>query len=183
MTGRSHHEVSAPAAKAQRTLARLFAAALFCVAANSALAQSNQCDLTPDERNPNEKVLRCGATLVVRQAPGASYRGTGSESLELYDGALLIEFHPSNRHRTFQILTPHAIVAVRGTKWAVDVTPQRTSALVIVGKVQVTRPTPASSVVLAPGDGTDVDQGSTAPLVVKRWAEPRVRALLSRFGE
>ena len=103
--------------------------------------------------------------------------------MELYDGALLIEFHPSNNHKTFQILTPHAVVAVRGTKWAVEATSQRTSTLVIVGKVAVTRPSPPSSVVLGPGEGADVDKDSVAPLVVKRWPETRVRALLSRFGE
>lgn len=183
MTGLSFRGASA-AANASRFFARLFVATMLSIAAHSAVAQSNQCELTPDEHNPQEKVLRCGATLVVRTAPGTSYRSTGtSDSLELYDGALLIEFHPSNRHRTFQILTPHAIVAVRGTKWAVEATSQRTSALVIVGKVAVTRPSPPSSVVLGPGEGADVDKDSVAPLVVKRWPEARVRALLSRFGE
>jgi ferric-dicitrate binding protein FerR (iron transport regulator) len=183
MTGLSFHGASATV-NAPKLFARLFVATMLSIAANSAIAQSNQCELTPDERNPQEKVLHCGATLVVRTAPGTSYRATGaSDSLELYDGALLLEFHPSGNHKTFQILTPHAIVAVRGTKWAVEVTSQRTSTLVIVGKVAVTRPSPPSGVVLGPGEGADVDKDSVAPLVVKRWPETRVRALLSRFGE
>lgn len=183
MTGLSFH--GAPvAANALKVFARLFVVTMLSVAANSAIAQSNQCELTPDEHNPQEKVLHCGAILLVRTAPGTSYRSTGpSDSLELYDGALLIEFHPSGNHKTFQILTPHAIVAVRGTRWAVEVTSQRTSTLVVVGKVAVTRPSPPSSVVLGPGEGADVDKDSIAPLVVKRWPEARVRALLSRFGE
>ena len=182
MTGLSCRGASA--ANASKIIASLFVATMLSIAANSGVAQSNQCELTPDEHNPQEKILHCGATLVIRTAPGTSYRATGaSDSVELYDGALLIEFHPSVAHKTFQILTPHAIVAVRGTKWAVEATPQRTSALVIVGKVSVARPSPPSSVVLGPGEGADVDKDSVAPLVVKRWPEARVRALLSRFGE
>jgi ferric-dicitrate binding protein FerR (iron transport regulator) len=160
------------------------AAALLCLAANSALAQSNQCELRPDERNPTEKILQCGATLVVRTAPGAGYHSTEApKTVQLDDGALLLEFHPSPEHSTFQILTPHAIIAVRGTKWAVDVTSERTSVFVIAGSVKVSRLEAPSSVILKPGEGADVVKGDAAPLVVKRWPEKRVRALLSRFGE
>ena len=41
-------------------------------------------------------------------------------SIELKSRAILIEL---TRHRRFQILTPHAIASVRGTIFAVDVTP------------------------------------------------------------
>ena len=79
-------------------------------------------------------------------------------------------------------MTPNAIAAVRGTKWIVEVGPERTSTLVISGRVAVSRPRAEQTVVLRPGEGADVAPDD-APIVVKRWAEPRVRALLARFGE
>jgi hypothetical protein len=36
-------------------------------------------------------------------------------------------------------------------------------------------------VVLGAGEGVDVSAG-TAPLVVKRWAQTRIDALMARFG-
>jgi hypothetical protein len=40
----------------------------------------------------------------------------------------------------------------------------------------------AAQVFLGPGDGVDVDPG-TEPLVIKRWPQPRVDALLARLGQ
>ena len=94
---------------------------------------------------------------------------------ELDSGALLIE-----GTRDFQILTPHAIAAVRGTKWAVKVTPKLTSTLVISGVVEVTRGKQTAS--LRAGQGTDISRGS-GPIEVKRWNRKRVRALLAGFGQ
>ncbi len=85
------------------------------------------------------------------------------------------------KHR-FQVTTPQAIAAVRGTKWAVDVQDTRTSVLVLAGQVAVRRPTGAGQVLLGPGDGVDVDPGNDA-LVVKHWPQPRVTALLARLGQ
>ena len=53
---------------------------------------------------------------------------------------LMVEFKPSASRRNFQILTPHAVAAVRGTTWAVEVNSDQTSTLVILGFVEVTRP-------------------------------------------
>jgi hypothetical protein len=36
---------------------------------------------------------------------------------------------------------------------------------------------------LGPGEGVDVDRGSTEPLTVKRWGQPRVDALMARLGQ
>jgi ferric-dicitrate binding protein FerR (iron transport regulator) len=103
-------------------------------------------------------------------------------SLQLDDGAVMVKFVPSYWRRTFQILTPNAVAAVRGTKWVVEAAPGRTSVLVLTGKVKVSRLGAKRGVFLRHGQGTDVKDGS-APLVVKRWAEPRVRALMARFGQ
>jgi hypothetical protein len=39
------------------------------------------------------------------------------------------------RRQEFQLLTPQVIAAVRGTKWAMEVTPGQTSTLVLLGQV------------------------------------------------
>ena len=82
----------------------------------------------------------------------------------------------------FQILTPLAIAAVRGTKWAVDVTKARTSVLVLYGAVGVTNRRLNQYVIVTEGEGVDVTPADTST-VQKRWGEARVRALLARFGE
>ncbi|MGA2792448.1 MAG: FecR family protein [Roseiarcus sp.] len=164
------------------------ALSMWLAATVPASSQTSGCALVADDRNPPEKILRCGANLEVRAAAGTIYhpidqRGSARpKSLQLDDGALMIEFHPSKRHTSFQILTPHAIAAVRGTKWIVEVGPERTSTLVISGRVAVSRPRAEQTVVLRPGEGADVSPGEE-PIAVKRWAEKRVRALLARFGE
>jgi len=153
----------------------------------SADAQTSACQLVPDDRNPPEKILRCDDTLEVREAHGTSYRapdplGTQPSELQLDAGALMVEFHPSREHRTFQIRTPYAIAAVRGTKWAVETGAEKTSTLVIAGRVAVSRPEGGPAALLHAGEGADVSPGS-GPIVVKRWAAARVRALLARFGQ
>jgi hypothetical protein len=158
-----------------------------CLPAPSALAQAGVCVLSPDKRSPQDRVLRCGAALTVRPAPDTLYRplDAGSnrlpDAVQLDSGALLIEFHPTERRRDFQILTPHAIAAVRGTRWAVEVKPGQSSVFVITGAVQVARTNARPAVLLRPGQGVDVTV-SGEPLQVKRWAPERVRALLARFG-
>jgi len=146
------------------------------------------CDLIPDDKNPSEKILRCGDSLTIRNAPDTRYEFTGKDAeqgtgeIRLNSGALLIEFTPSERQKQFQILTPHAIAAVRGTKWAVEVVPDRTSTLVISGTVEVKRPMRRRGVLLRAGEGTDVSARG-GRLIVKRWAKKRVDTLLARFGQ
>ena len=76
-------------------------------------------------------------SLTVRAAPGTRYQPLYKKgdpvpaAIRLDDGALLIEFQRSLWRQDFQILTPLAIAAVRGTKWAVEVTRARTSVLVL----------------------------------------------------
>src|SRR5437867_3960339 len=95
--------------------------------AASVLGQSDGCVLVPDDRNPSEKILRCGSNLTIRSAPNTRYRLTNPDNrrqptgARVDSGALLIEFTPNEGRRDFRILTPHAITAVRGTRWAVEV--------------------------------------------------------------
>jgi len=160
------------------------------------LGQSSGCVLVPDDRNPSEKILRCGSYLTIRSASNTRYRLTNPDNRQqpsaarLDSGALLIEFSPNERQRDFRILTPHAITAVRGTRWAVEVAASRTSALVISGSVAVMRrngsggaaPGARESAVLRAGEGVDVAAGG-GPIVVKRWAQKRIGALMARFGQ
>jgi hypothetical protein len=153
-----------------------------------ALAAGGACALVPSERDPSEKILQCGQELTVRPAHGTSYRPiykTGEQlpaAIRLDNGALLIEFHSDGQQIEFQILTPLAIAAVRGTKWAMEVSPKRTSTLVLEGVVAVTSRRLNEYVVLTEGQGADISEGDTS-LTQKQWGEARIRALLSRFGE
>jgi hypothetical protein len=171
----------------RRTLA---AAALFLAAiAGAAPAYAaGACALVPNDKIPSEKILQCGGTLTVHPAQGARYQPLFKKGdplpvgIRLTDGALLIEYHPARPNEKFQILTPLAIAAVRGTKWAMDVTKAQTSTLVLNGVVAVTNRRLNQFVVLAEGQGVDITPTDTS-LVLKTWGEERVRALLSRFGE
>jgi hypothetical protein len=172
-----------------RLIAALVVAAFFAGMSFTGTAQAGGgCALVANQADPSEKILRCGDNLVVQAAPGTSYRpvyqqGEGFPSaIRLYSGALLIEFHPRKPGEGFQILTPLAVAAVRGTKWAMDVSPAKTSALVLDGAVGVTNLHLNEYVILTEGEGVDIAPGDTT-LVQKRWGEARIRALLSRFGQ
>jgi ferric-dicitrate binding protein FerR (iron transport regulator) len=77
-------------------------------------------------------------------------------------------------------MTPQAIAAVRGTKWAVDATEGKSSVFVVNGRVSVARRAGANRVVLGPGEGVDVE--AAGALTVKRWPPARVAALLARLA-
>ena len=170
--------------------ATLVAAALFAaaIAGTGSADAAGACALVPNDRAPSEKILQCGETLTVRPAEGARYRPLYRKGdplpvgIRLDDGALLIEYHPATPQEKFQILTPLAIAAVRGTKWAMEVAPARTSTLVLAGAVAVTNRRLNQYVVLTEGQGVDITPADTS-IVQKQWGEARVRALLSRFGD
>jgi hypothetical protein len=167
-----------------------------------ASAQSGACVLSPDKRNPTDKILRCGTELTITPAPGTVYHPAppGEDglpaSVRLDSGALLIEFNSKRRHE-FQILTPQAIASVRGTKWAMEVKPGQTSTLVLLGQVTVARKDAAETVVVGPGQGVDLSGTKgrdpttrslntgvkPPPIEVQRWAPERVKSLLSRFDQ
>jgi hypothetical protein len=152
-----------------------------------ARAQNDVCALVPDPHIPGDQILRCGTSLTITPAPGTVY-GEGKAgnpppaSVQLDSGALLVEFHASRRLRDFQILTPLAIAAVRGTKWAVEAGSERSSVLALAGTVKVTRPNGANGVMLHAGQGVDVT-AVPGPLTVKTWSSERVQALLKRLGQ
>ena len=146
------------------------------------------CALVPNGRLPSQMILQCGQSLTVRPTPGTSYQPLYKKgdplpvAIRLTDGALLIEYHPARPNEKFQILTPLAIAAVRGTKWAMEVTTAQTSTLVVTGAVAVTNRRLNEFVVLTAGQGLDITPTDTS-MVARKWGDERVRALLSRFGE
>ena len=103
------------------------------------------------------------------------------DGVQLDGKAVLIEVPPRSGANRFQVITPQAIAAVRGTRWAVDVAESKTSVFVVNGRVAVGRRTGSHSVTLGAGEGVDVE--GDAPLTVKRWSAARVSALMARLGQ
>ncbi|UVF21034.1 FecR family protein [Microvirga terrae] len=150
-------------------------------------AQSIGCVMQATAAPPRQ-VLRCHDGLTVEAEAGADFglvdqnRDARPDAIDLRSRAVLVDAPATPGRRSFQVRTPQAIAAVRGTQWAVDVAGGRTSVFVVAGRVSVrrTRGGPGS-VTLSPGEGVDVEVG-TAPLVVRRWPAARASALLARFG-
>ncbi|WP_426407914.1 FecR domain-containing protein [Bradyrhizobium ganzhouense] len=131
---------------------------------------------------------RCDNGITIVAETGARFelndanRDGHIDSVELSGKALLIEVPRKPGGNPFKVLTPQAIAAVRGTKWAVDVAEAKTSVFVANGRVSVTRRAARGrGVVLGTGEGVDVE--ATGPLTVKTWGQPRVDALMARLGQ
>ena len=162
-------------------------AAILLIAAGPAATQSPGCVLE-DAVAGGRQIIRCGSDVRISTEAGAEYQlldrdGNGSvDRVDLGSRALLLDVSGETARSGFDVVAPHAIAAVRGTRWAVDAEDGRTSVLVIEGSVAVERRSDAASVVLQPGEGVDIDGGS-ALLVVRRWPAERVEALLERLGD
>ena len=165
-------------------------AALTCLAimfaADAASAQQPAANGCTTEQKPGAaQTLRCRNGLTIVAEDGAKFtlqsQGRQVDGVDVQSKAVLIDAPKQKGKGRFLVITPQAIAAVRGTKWAVDAQDTRTSVLVLVGQVAVRRPGGAGGeVTLGPGEGVDVEPGSGA-LEVKRWGQPRVDALLARL--
>ena len=142
-----------------------------CASENSIVAQTLHCE--------------GGVTIVAENGARFTLRdrnGKGRvDAVELTAGAVLVEVPKKPGGNRFQVVTPQAIAAVRGTKWAVDAAENKTSVLVVNGQVAVGRRAGGQGVTLGAGEGVDVED--TGPLTVKRWPAPRVSALMARLGQ
>lgn len=173
-----------------KMFARLTYAVIACALAGVtvATAQPAPTGCSSTQAANAAQTLRCPGELTIVAEDGARFTLQGVDkagsvnSVNLQSKALLIDAPKQRGKRRFQVTTPQAIAAVRGTKWAVDAQATRTSVLVLSGQVAVRRPRGTGQVVLGAGDGVDVEPGTTA-LVVKRWPQPRVDALLARLGQ
>ena len=136
----------------------------------------------------SQDVLHCPDDLTITKEAGAKVtlvdsNGDGKpDAVKLRRKAVLIDLPRRNNATGFEVITPQAIAAVRGTRWAVDVGAGKTSVFVIRGRVGVQQPASDATVVLGPGEGIDVEADSKR-LKVKRWPAKRVAALLARLGQ
>lgn len=138
--------------------------------------------------NPPRTVLSCPNGVGIIAEEGTEFTlqdrsaAAGPEAARLDGKALLLDVPAGGADGGFEVITPQAIAAVRGTRWAVDVGADRTSVFVVEGRVSVSRQAGAPAVSLGAGEGVDVGPGAE-PLTVKRWGAARAAALMARFGE
>lgn len=160
------------------------AALLASLAVQPLTAQTlSGCSKT-DLQDPPRSVYRCagGVTLEAEAATalGIVERQANDRpsDVELSTDGLYIEVTPGSG--PFQIQTPHAIAAVRGTVYIVDVTDAMTAVFVREGEVAVSRADGSDTVLLTAGLGVEVAPGEA--LETRRWPQARVDSLLDRFG-
>lgn len=155
--------------------------------AGEAMAQPAGLGCTSTPSAQFTQTLRCEKAITIVVENGAKFelrdrnRDGNVDSVELSNKALLLEVPKKPGRNRFEVVTPQAIAAVRGTKWAVDAADGKTSVFVVNGSVRVARSAGRGSVVLGAGDGVDVE--TTGDLTVKRWAPARVAALMARLGQ
>jgi hypothetical protein len=171
-----------------RALASTICMVIICatVGADAVSAQQSTMGCASEQKPNAAQTLRCRDGLIIVAEDGAKFtlQGRGGEvnGVDLQNKAVLVDAPRQKGKNRFQVITPQAVAAVRGTKWAVDAQESRTSVLVLDGQVAVRRSKGSGQVVLGPGEGVDVEPGADA-LVVKRWAQPRVDALLARLRQ
>lgn len=160
---------------------------MFSMPVASAQSGGAGCSLS-QVAGTSRHILRCQKGLTINIEAGTRFtlidrdKDGNADAVGLRSKALLLETPAGKTGNGFQVVTPQAIAAVRGTKWAVDVQNNRTSVFVVRGRVAVRRPEAKAAVFLGPGEGVDVEAGKGA-LTVRRWPAKRVSALLARFGE
>jgi ferric-dicitrate binding protein FerR (iron transport regulator) len=156
--------------------------------AGFAAAQPATSGCTSAPTAQGTQTLHCEIAITIVAESGARFelrdrnRDGRVDSVELSQKALLLEVPKKQGRTRFNVVTPQAIAAVRGTKWAVDAEGEKTSVFVVDGRVRVARSAGRrGSVVLGPGEGVDVE--TSGALVVKRWGAARVAALMARLGQ
>ena len=162
-------------------------ASLFLVTGVATAQRAANMGCWPENPTSTAQTLRCEGGVTIVAENGARFTlldrdGNGRvDSVELSSKALLLEVPKKPGGNRFEVMTPQAIAAVRGTKWAVDTTEGKSSVFVVNGRVSVARRAGAKRVVLGPGEGVDVE--ATGALTVKRWPPARVAALLARLSQ
>ena len=154
----------------------------------AALSQSQSLGCTL-QRTTAGHSLRCQNGVTIQAERTSRYslidrNGDGlADGVRLRQKGLLLDARQRLSPRSgFVVVTPQAIAAVRGTKWAVDVQGRSTAVFVVNGVVSVEKTVSGDAVRLRAGQGVDVNR-SAEPLVIKRWPAARVAALLGRFGQ
>jgi len=146
------------------------------------------CVLRIDPADSERKILECGDDLIVRAARDTTFHEIiapgepNPTAIALQKGAVSVQFRAGASRNGFEVRTPRAIAAVRGTRWVVEADAVRTSVFVLSGEVSVTESKLGRTVMLGRGQGVDItdeaDSGAS-----QAWPQERVRELLSRVGE
>uniref|UniRef100_Q07IB4 FecR protein domain-containing protein n=1 Tax=Rhodopseudomonas palustris (strain BisA53) TaxID=316055 RepID=Q07IB4_RHOP5 len=173
-----------------RIVARASGVAWLCLLISFSLAhaQSPPAGCTAEPAANGAQALRCRGGVVIVAEAGAQFatrdrdRNGVIDAVDLRSKAVLVDAPKQAPGRRFEVITPQAIAAVRGTRWAVDAEGAKSSVFVFDGQVGVRRRAGRARVVLTPGEGVDVDDGAT-PLTVRRWPQPRADALRQRLGQ
>ena len=128
---------------------RSFLAMVFaCALADEAFAQGSGCVLQA-VGSPQRQILRCRDGLTIEAEAGAAFnlvdrnRDAVPDAVNLQNRAVLIDAPTGALRQGFQVQTPQAIAAVRGTQWVVDVSTGKTAVFVVTGRVSVRRATNA----------------------------------------
>ena len=131
--------------------------ATLLVVTGIATAQPANMGCSPDNPASTSQTLRCEGGFTIIAEDGARFTlldrdGNGRvDSVELSGKALLLEVPKKPGGSHFEVMTPQAIAAVRGTKWAVDAAEGKTSVFVVNGRVAVGRRAGSHSVTLGSG--------------------------------
>lgn len=163
-----------------------FFAFMFSMPVASAQSGGSGCSLN-EVAGTSRQILRCLKGLTITVETGARFtlvdrdKDGNADQVQVRRKALLLEAPKGIAKTGFQVVTPQAIAAVRGTVWVVDVQKNRTTVFVVRGLVAVRRPAAKKSVFLGPGEGVEVGEGAGS-LTAKRWPAARISALLARFG-
>ena len=126
-----------------RNLAACFIAAVCLLWLPAASSGQAGCTL---QHVGSQDVLHCPDDLTITKEAGAEVtledrNGDGRpDAAKLESKAVLIDLPRPDNATGFEVITPQAIAAVRGTRWAVDVAPGKTSVFVVSGSVGVHRP-------------------------------------------
>ena len=173
--------------QANRFLGAAGVAVLCVMATTSASAQTTGCSLR-SAVSAERQTLNCEPGLSITIERGASYRLADRnrdghvDAVVLNSKAALVDVDNNRIKGGFEVVTPQAIAAVRGTRWAVDAARGKTSVLVLRGRVAVNKVSTGQGVTLGRGQGVDVDR-SRGPLRVTNWGQPRINALMGRLGQ
>ncbi|NLR96124.1 FecR domain-containing protein [Rhizobium sp. P38BS-XIX] len=166
----------------------LTAAVLSAVSTDAVFAQTaGNCSLQPAV-SAERQTLNCQPGLSITLERGAHYRLADRnhdgqvDAIVLNGKAVLVDVDSSKVKGGFEVVTPQAIAAVRGTQWAVDVQRGKTSVLVLRGRVAVNKVSTGQGVTLGKGQGIDADSGRSSLRVIS-WAQQRINALMTRLGQ
>ncbi len=127
-------------------------------------------------------VISLGENTRITISQYQSAKNNLKTGLSLWSGALRLFVNRASSGGQFEIETETATAAVRGTDWAIEASPDKTSVVVFTGSVAVSGRGPfsgATTTLDAPGLGTDVNRGA-APTPVRRWGDQRIANILAR---